>query len=316
MKLRIETLTTLLMLTIILLTGCSGCAQKSKQQTPIDAAPEAFKKPANDDKPTQQEVDVDTEQDLQPAIQSPHIYQKGGTLLFPFPRPIIPPEVDKRANAEVKKRLAALKMAGEDSEIRKNSEIRKGENIIHVEAIGNLAYAQYLAHHWAYRSHPFSEKALAANPDDYETLLTWVYTYMLELGENYYDDEERVVALRRLHEMNPDHPYILHELAIAILPQHPEEALRYAKKAQQLEYRYRWEGIDGMCYFQLGDYEKALTAFERADAAAEGIFKRASLGNIKYVKRIMDNPELLKRFQRLREEKKRLMFPNVLLRDH
>ena len=44
MKLRIETLTTLLMLTIILLTGCSGCAQKSKQQTPIDAAPEAFKK--------------------------------------------------------------------------------------------------------------------------------------------------------------------------------------------------------------------------------------------------------------------------------
>ena len=136
---------------------------------------------------------------------------------------------------------------------------------------------------------------------------------MLELGENYYDDEERVVALRRLHEMNPDHPYILHELAIAILPQHPEEALRYAKKAQQLEYRYPWEGIDGMCYFQLGDYEKALTAFERADAAAEGIFK-ASLGNIKYS--YYGQPRILKRFQRLREENKRLMFPNVLLRDH
>ena len=84
-----------------------------------------LKKPANDDKPTQQEVDVDTEQDLQPAIQSPHIYQKGGTLLFPFPRPIIPPEVDKRANAEVKKRLAALKMAGED--FRNSKKIQKFE---------------------------------------------------------------------------------------------------------------------------------------------------------------------------------------------
>ena len=48
MKLRIETLTTLLMLTVILLAGCAGCAQKNAQpdiQTPIDATPEKVEPP-------------------------------------------------------------------------------------------------------------------------------------------------------------------------------------------------------------------------------------------------------------------------------
>jgi outer membrane biogenesis lipoprotein LolB len=36
MKLRIETLTTLLMLTVILLAGCSGCAQKQIEPTAED----------------------------------------------------------------------------------------------------------------------------------------------------------------------------------------------------------------------------------------------------------------------------------------
>ena len=318
MKLRIETLTTLLMLTIILLTGCSGCAQKSKQQTPIDAAPEAFKKPANDDKPTQQEVDVDTEQDLQPAIQSPHIYQQGGTLLFPFPRPIIPPEVDKRANAEVKKRLAALKKTGDYSGVQYEAEIRKGQDIIFEEAIGTLAYAQYLCYRQESRAYPFAEKALAENPNDYETLLTWVYVYASRdpIQDRVFDfnDPERLTALRRLYEMNPDHPYVLHELARIIYPQHPQEALGYAKKAQQLEYRYVWRGLDGVCYFQLGDYENALASFERAYAAANDTLKQGPRNKISYVKRAMNDPERKKKLQTMREKNAPLMSSTMRIR--
>ena len=129
--------------------------------------------------------------------------------------------------------------------------------------------------------------------------------------------EEKTAATRRLHEMNPDHPYILHELAIAILPQHPEEALRYAKKAQQLEYRYRWEGIDGMCYFQLGDYEKALTAFERADAAAEGSIQASVFRQYKIRETYYGQPRIAKKVSKVArgEQKTRYVYHNALLNE-
>ena len=320
MKLRIETLTTLLMLTIILLAGCSGCAQKPKQQTPINTSPEVTQTPTNEtDTPTQQEIDVHTEQPPHQQRRSPLIYQHSrGYSLYPFPRPIILPEVDKRANAEVKKRLAALKKTGDYSGVQYEAEIRKGQDIIFEEAIGTLAYAQYLCYRQESRAYPFAEKALAENPNDYETLLTWVYVYASRdpIQDRVFDfnDPERLTALRRLYEMNPDHPYVLHELTRIIYPQHPQEALGYAKKAQQLEYRYVWRGLDGVCYFQLGDYENALASFERAYAAANDTLKQGPRNKISYVKRAMNDPERKKKLQTMREKNAPLMSSTMRIR--
>ena len=67
--------------------------------------------------------------------------------------------------------------------------------------------------------------------------------------------------------MNPNHPWVLHKLAKCLLGTHPEEALGYAQKAQELDPRYLPFGVEGLCYFQMGDYEKALAAFERSHKA-------------------------------------------------
>ena len=39
MKLRIETLTVLFTISVILLAGCSGCGQKAAEQPPVDVSP-------------------------------------------------------------------------------------------------------------------------------------------------------------------------------------------------------------------------------------------------------------------------------------
>ena len=106
--------------------------------------------------------------------------------------------------------------------------------------------------------------AYAENPGDFDTLLTWVFA-----GGNLSDSygEEKTAGARRLYQMNPNHPWVLHKLAKCLLGTHPEEALGYAQKAQELDPRYLPFGVEGLCYFQMGDYEKALAAFERSHKA-------------------------------------------------
>ncbi len=103
--------------------------------------------------------------------------------------------------------------------------------------------------------------AYAENPDDFDTLLTWVFA-----GGNLSDSygEEKTAGARRLYQMNPNHPWVLHKLAKCLLGTHPKEALGYAQKAQELDPRYLPFGVEGLCYFQMGDYKKALAAFERS----------------------------------------------------
>ncbi len=193
--------------------------------------------------------------------------------------------------------------------------------MVYEQALGPLTYAQYRCYYRVNRALPFAEKALAANPNDFDAMLTWVYAYPYYAypyddpeSFRFIDDEPRVAVLRRLHEMNPNHPYVLHELAKAIYPRHAQEALGYAKKAQQLEYRYIWQGLDGVCYVQLGDYENALAAFERAHAAVDEYWKPGTLSRIERVKRVMNNPESQKILQKDREENRRIMFHRVVVR--
>ena len=329
MKLRIETLTLLLTFIVIGLAGCSGCGQKTAPQAPIEPSQKISEAPTNVGEPTQQEVDVGAEQNLQEPKTSPLIYnhQAPGAFdygqeisLYPFPSPVIPPDLKARADAEVKRKAPAvsraLKRAGDYTDFEYRKALSQVRDMMYVEALGNLAYAQYLFHHRTNKAYSFAKAALEENPDDFETLLTWGFAY-LNNPEGYpsHDDEERVAVYRRLYEMNPDHPYVLHELAKSIYPKHPEEALRYAQKAQQLEHRFVWYSLDGLCYFQLGDYEKALASFERAYAVSNEITKQGPADRIKRVKRAMKDPEFQKLMQKLREENKRLMSPTIVFRD-
>lgn len=307
MKLQIENFTTLLMMTVMLLAGgCSGCGQKTEPQVPIE--PEQI--------PDEQQEITDTQQQKQSLLIYP--YRHNPNVLLPFPQPVIPPQVHKSANAAAKaaknNRLAAAKKEGVKLKFKEKETIgRNAADRTIVEAIGNLAYAQYLAHRWKSRAYPFAEKALAEKPNDYDALLTWVYLYPsrhpLEDSQRVYDsdDPERLDAVRRLYEMNPNHPYVLQELAKIIYPQHPQEALGYAQKALQLEYRYVTDGMDGICYFQLGDYENALAAFERSLAAADDAKKYGHENRIAYVKRIINDPETQKKLQTWRKENVPLM---------
>ena len=103
--------------------------------------------------------------------------------------------------------------------------------------------------------------AYAENPDDFDTLLLWVLAggNMVELY-----GAEKTAGTRRLYEMNPNHPWVLHQLAKCLLGTNPQEALGYAQKAQELDPRYLPLGVEGLCYFQMGDYQKALASFLRS----------------------------------------------------
>ncbi len=108
--------------------------------------------------------------------------------------------------------------------------------------------------------------AYAEDPDDFNILLMWVVA-----GGDSYDPTygiERTAATRRLYEMNPDHPWVLHYLAKCLLGCNPQEALGYAQKAQELDPIYLLYGVEGLCYFQMGDFDKALEAFKRSQKAA------------------------------------------------
>ena len=109
------------------------------------------------------------------------------------------------------------------------------------------------------------DRMYAENPDDFDTLLLWVYA-----GGNLANlyGEEKTAATRRLSEMNPDHPWVLHKLAKCLLGSNPQEALGYAQKAQELDARYLPLGVEGLCYFQMGDYDKALASFRRSQQYA------------------------------------------------
>ncbi len=106
-----------------------------------------------------------------------------------------------------------------------------------------------------------ADLAYKENPDDFDTLLTWVFA-----GGNLTDlyGKEKTAATRRLYQMNSNHPWVLHKLAKCILGTHPEEALGYAQKAQELDPGYLHLGVEGLCYYQMGDYEKALASFRRS----------------------------------------------------
>ncbi len=276
MKLRIENLAILLLIVVILLGGCSGCGQKTDPDTPItppnqstpDRVPKLSGVKQNGTKPKPRGKtaklspknfsDLDYLKSLK-GIEYIEISRKNEAGI-PLPwDPIVVPIEWWINRVEISRKL--LK-AGRQKTItaKESDEIA----LQYFREYGLVASAQLdieLSGSIDHRVSNLINLAYAENPDDFDTLLLWVLA-----GGNLANPygEEKTAATRRLYEMNPNHPWVLHRLAKCILGTNPQEALGYAQKAQELDPRYLPLGLEGMCYYQMGDYQKALASFRRS----------------------------------------------------
>ena len=118
---------------------------------------------------------------------------------------------------------------------------------------------------------PYLDKALAKNPNDFETMLFWVENAVstLENELDYTLNKKKVEVFRRLYKMNPNHHRVLYGLGRSIYKAYPEEALGYAQKALELEpKRYANFSLLPECYLKTGQYEKALAEYQRVFKSA------------------------------------------------
>ena len=276
MKLCRENFTTLFLIAVILLGGCSGCGQKTALETPVT--------------PTDQSTPVNT-----PKLS-------GAKQIETKPKPRGKTAKLSSSNFRSSKYLAALKdveyielkrefeggipLPWEPivvpvewwiTQLKKGSELRKvqlsrklsteeyNERVIQLHReigfVKSLQIVIELDGSIDDKMPILVDLAYTENPDDFDALLLWVFAGG-NMAELY--GEEKTAATRRLYEMNPNHPWVLHKLAKSILGTNPREALGYAQKAQNLDPRYLPLGVEGLCYFQMGDYQKALASFRRS----------------------------------------------------
>ena len=289
-------------LVLVSLWLCAGCQPTVQRTPPTAETPE----PAQDDRTT-----VPTPQltaSAEQPTQAPRFQQDPHTFtLIPWAPIEAPPGAWERTQKIVEP-LYQQYRAGEMSQKEYDEKIHQ----INVAALGLLPYTRVLAESGDYDAPTYADRALAENPDDFETLLTWVFIG----GREFYTyGEERAAVLRRLYEMQPHHPYVLHHLALCIYGTQPAAALGYAQKAQQLEPRYLPDGVDGLCYYQMGDYEQAVAALERAHAAAPARMKLATLRRVEKARKTLRLGEAGEDVrQRLRDKGVRLMGPLLFVR--
>lgn len=128
-----------------------------------------------------------------------------------------------------------------------------------VEGLDNLSAAKYLKALGGYNDYAreYAEKALAENPDDFETLFIW--TRLRERSE----DDKREAGYRRLLEMDPNFVPALVGLGSKLKKDSPEEAIELLQKANRLDpseglYELAW------AYQRIGESDKAVPMLKKA----------------------------------------------------
>ena len=285
----------------LLLGGCSGCGKHPAPEPPVaqsagaPTAPQAVPAEAR-----QTPVPAAVPQDAPPAqraVSDTDFFARTREWI-PWEPTVVSTDAHKRSQKRIKPLYQRYKTGHMPLE-----EYQKKMQQINAEELGTLTYARRLAENDA-NAATYARKAYAENPDDFETLITFACR-----GGLVPYGEEMTAAFRRLHEMQPAHPFVLHKLALCIYPTQPAEALGYAQKAQQLDPRYLAFGAEGLCYFQMGDYPKALAAFQRAYPVAPEKLKPGSGEQVRYVLEVMENEALQTILQRKRERGIPLMYP-------
>ena len=325
-KYPIESLRRLLLVFVLIFVGCSGCGQKTAPQTSAspetpEQAPERVEMPLSPDTQNDTPRLTDTPETRKTLENSPvvKIYEspRFEGVLRPWHPVVVPPHVKERLEErlEVEARPQEAGRISGNQYYLVNSAYREDEYRIYVEELGRIpTIRKFISSIHSKKAFADLERAYAETPDDFETLLTWAVKGGREILEDPTYGVEKTAAYRRLYEMNPTHPYILYRLALCLLPTHPQEALGYALAAQRLEPRYIPRGVDGLCYAQLGEYEKALAAFQRAHAAAPEWLKPATIKRISSVRETMRNEKFQAFDQRARDAQIPVMSRTMLIR--
>ena len=102
----------------------------------------------------------------------------------------------------------------------------------------------------------YADKALAENPDDFDTLLFWTQF------RNSDEQTEEIVGYRRLLEMNPDSIPALVGLGRMLARKAPEEAIEVLERANKLDPSAGLYHL-GISYQRVGEYDKALNVLKK-----------------------------------------------------
>ncbi len=162
---------------------------------------------------------------------------------------------------EKRKRISALYDGNswdKDPSWAKEGPPREEVDIL-AEGLNNLSAAKYLKALGGYADYAreYADKALADNPNDFESLFIW--TQLRSSNEL----AEKELGYRSLLEMDPNSIPTLVGLGSIIKKNAPEEAIELLEKANRLDPS---EGLYelGWAYQRIGEYDKAIPMLEKA----------------------------------------------------
>ena len=124
-----------------------------------------------------------------------------------------------------------------------------------LDALSAAKFLKALGGYAAY-AREYADKALAENPDDFETLLFWTQF------RNSDEQTEEIAGYRRLLEMNPNSIPALVGLGRRLARNAPEEAIEVLERANKLDSSAGLYHL-GISYQSVGEYDKALTVLQK-----------------------------------------------------
>ena len=284
MKLWIETLTLFLTFIVILLAGCSGCsvknAQKNGVETPIAVKDTLTKELLLGDAgeipiPTSQQQKILPLQTPADYRGDPYFYIqdieyekiiKGGEGYGSYP--ILPPHIEQK--------LKEIRIWSENNGWMTpegpitDDEFQRMRLGIISEGFTDLEMAKYfiligLSTANTKYAQEYAQKALDANPDDYQTLYVWTQTQT--------EDSKRIQGTRKLLEQNPNDAKMLFQLGSLLIDWEQktkgafEESIGYLKRSAALDpdyFRGQAYRFLGGIHVHLGDVEEGLAFYKLA----------------------------------------------------
>ncbi|MDE0484030.1 MAG: hypothetical protein OXI67_15740 [Candidatus Poribacteria bacterium] len=256
MKLRVQTLTVLLMIAVILLAGCNGDKQKPPEQVEITLSEKAQVETV----PSTLYPSENPYQDLTVTGTAPISDYVGGIngdfLWIPefeyeweieeMPQktlPVAPNHAEKFARYEKREKELWDKfkksMEGVTSEkviddrYREHQiELKNLKAEIMTEGIAPLNAAKYLMAHNIRTEHinQYAQQAVDENPDDFHTQLIWTFAQYSSSDDPIENIAKVKEGYRRLLEIRPNSAYALYNLGRLT---HSTDAIPFMKKAYQ-----------------------------------------------------------------------------------
>ncbi len=283
MKLRIENLATLLMIAVILLSGCSGCEQKEKKTAPDKQLPNDVVNSKHDHHstaytkvPEALESDTFFKSIVFPKIPPHRPYGHYRTPKNPFAIPVYVKnnpdhfKIDENGfwyiqyPKEKKKKLNKFNGAflpEEDADQEVASIVTKG-----LDTLAAITFL-YEMGGMSKQANLLVEQAYIENPNNFYILIYWSKLHAHD------KPGEAEAGLRRAVRLRPDSILALYTLGQFIVDNHPvpHEAIPYLEKAYRLN--TDWYGpilALGEAYFGLRKYNKALKYFQAVEVITGG----------------------------------------------